>query len=117
MADNDHNAKLKGSPGTCARCGMHRHEHSGSLLRCLGGRYGFFSAKFDSGGELLHEYTSRPICPWCGRDVDVGDDPYLYDEGTHEFECGSCERPFEINTMVTIAYTTERMPVEEDDDK
>lgn len=45
-----------------------------------------------------------PVCPYCGHEE--RDYSELPGEGTHEWECGACERTYDLEVVVTVAYTT-----------
>jgi hypothetical protein len=41
-------------------------------------------------------------CPWCGK---LNRDLWEYEEGTHERECGWCEKPILLSVAVSVTYT------------
>lgn len=59
-------------------------------------------------GEKMPDYTTQPICPYCGyetRDaweIDFGSDM----EGDAEINCGKCEKIFFVCRQVTVTYST-----------
>lgn len=54
------------------------------------------------------------ICPWCGEDdqPEVDEDD-LWVEGEYERRCGCCDKPYLLETSVSISYSTERKAEEE----
>ena len=69
------------------------------------------SAKID------HEYTSTPVCPWCGAaDYDWWDGSGLNSDGDEaDQECGSCEKPYRTNIYVTQDFCTEKRDIAEEE--
>lgn len=68
--------------------------------------------------SIDHQYTSTPVCPWCGyEDHDWWDGSALDNEDGAEAdqECPSCEKPYQ--TVLHISYdfcTTKRDIAEEE---
>lgn len=51
------------------------------------------------------EYEREIICPYCGETIE--DDECVYDEdGEHEVECYHCEKNFQLETNISISYST-----------
>jgi hypothetical protein len=59
--------------------------------------------------------NKHPKCPHCGRDFVIEDnDAYeLYEEGSHEVECGGCEFKFTVTSRATWSFDTDT----QDDDE
>lgn len=58
--------------------------------------------------DIEHEYTSDPVCPHCGH---KHRDAWEWDsDGSGQTECGECEKPFFWERIVTIEYTTSKLP-------
>lgn len=68
--------------------------------RCHTGRVDDRIAAFD--GDT--DYTSEITCPHCGY---VHSDSWEMSEG--EQECSDCERPFEVERVVTVEYRTAKI--------
>lgn len=48
-------------------------------------------------------YTDEPICPYCGKEVR---DAWEISSNETDFECGFCERTFELVRHVSVSYST-----------
>ena len=53
-----------------------------------------------------------PRCPHCGKYSDVlsNADYDVMTDGTHEFECYHCEKPFLVTTNVDVSFSTYAQP-------
>lgn len=52
------------------------------------------------------------VCPYCGNaisDEDLIDYPELYEDGEHELLCDECGKTFEVDTMVSYSWETQKM--------
>lgn len=47
--------------------------------------------------------SDKVECPYCGHEARIDDGPYGDDE-TQEFECGECEKTFNVTSTVHITY-------------
>lgn len=58
----------------------------------------------EDAGEVWHDSSVR--CPKCRRVMDVsGCELYkLYEEGTHDISCQSCDHDFEVTTRVEHSF-------------
>lgn len=100
---------LTGDRRECRKCGSMRKDHD-SIGKCPGSRFGYFEAKYNYDGELDHDATDQPICPWCGHIIcdawDYGNE--MFSEDGIELECPSCERPFRSSCCTSYSFTTAR---------
>jgi len=72
----------------------------------------------DKDREIQHPNSVR--CPKCGHHWRVGDDDdyELYNEGTHDVTCVSCDHEFEVETHVSYSFTSpERVKEEESEEE
>ena len=53
---------------------------------------------------------SEAVCPKCGKRLS---DLWEYEEGTHEIECGWCDRPLTLNVRVSVDYDLSEREVDE----
>lgn len=67
-------------------------------------------------GECSHR--SRLRCPQCMHSWDVweGDDSGIFEDGSFEVSCPSCDHDFEITTSVSYVFTSPKAGETEDDD-
>ncbi len=100
---------LTGDQYECRKCGSMRRDHD-IIGKCPGSSYGHFEAKYGWDGELDHDGTDNPICPWCGHVIcdawDYGNE--MFSEDDTDVECPSCERPFTSSCHTSHTFTTER---------
>ena len=56
--------------------------------------------------QIIHEFTSEIICPWCGH---VHDDPTRMDDGDREdMTCRVCKLAFLAKCYMIQEFSTER---------
>lgn len=54
--------------------------------------------------------TKGAICPYCNAIHDPSDDNYdLYDEGTYEWECATCDKVFSVSVHISYSWQTEEV--------
>ncbi|WP_011579544.1 MULTISPECIES: hypothetical protein [Chelativorans] len=59
--------------------------------------------------------TAAPKCPHCGIDFDIDRNEawFLYDENhTHDVECPSCERGFQVSSTARWIFSTDEQDEE-----
>lgn len=56
----------------------------------------------------------RIICPYCGYSSQVECEDECYEEGTHEYECGACQKKCEVSTYIDMSFTA--TPLEDQED-
>lgn len=56
--------------------------------------------------EVDHEYTSEPICPYCGAEVS---DAWEMDEHEEKEICNTCSSTFSCTREVIYEYSTEKV--------
>lgn len=60
---------------------------------------------------IVHETCNNYIeCPYCGYEASVGEE--YNDCYGAEFQCGSCEKIFELTTEITVEYKCEPIRIE-----
>lgn len=58
-------------------------------------------------------YNDMPKCPHCGYEFeDLADWGELYKEGEHELDCNRCNLTFDVQTHVSISFSTDMIPYE-----
>ena len=62
-------------------------------------------------GQASHNYTTHPICPYCGNierdawEINFGDGM----EGEAETDCGDCGKTYRVIREVEVSYSTSKM--------
>ena len=60
--------------------------------------------------------NSKPKCPHCGDDYDIGENEayHLYDDDeSHDVECPACDKLFTVVTSVRYTFHTDEQDIEE----
>ena len=60
-------------------------------------------------GEIDHECTDKPVCPYCGH---THRDAWEWPDNSEDSECEECERTF--HAYRTIYVTWETRPAEDE---
>lgn len=57
----------------------------------------------------------EPKCPHCGHECDISENGWwrLYEEGSHDVTCPSCDEDFTVETNVVYSFSTD---TQEDDE-
>ncbi|WAC72105.1 hypothetical protein OU995_21425 [Roseateles sp. SL47] len=64
------------------------------------------------GAELDFWANPAPRCPHCGKTSHISDNDWwrLYEEGTHDVACPSCDQDFSVRTSVSYSFSTDQQP-------
>lgn len=61
--------------------------------------------------EINCEYTSEPVCPFCGAIIEYipyGDGETFSDGNYEEMECPKCKKEFDVRINIERTFTTEK---------
>jgi ribosomal protein L37AE/L43A len=58
--------------------------------------------------EIDTEYTSDPVCPWCGHKYADAWELNLNDGDDTVLECGECEKSFKATAYISVDYCTQK---------
>jgi hypothetical protein len=54
------------------------------------------------------QYTSDPVCPWCGYKYMDAWELEMGDGSEQVIECGECEREYKVECVISVDYCTEK---------
>lgn len=56
------------------------------------------------------EYTELPVCPYCGREGEDGQEVFWSPaDGEEEATCGECGEVYLVEVFVSYRYTTQKV--------
>ena len=98
---------------TCDRCGKPTPNFERFIMGPVGKIEGFSvcddcrsKKKRERAWENTQWYQDEITCPWCGY---VGTDSWEFDdEYDDKYECPSCGKPFILERLVEVTYTSKR---------
>jgi hypothetical protein len=60
-------------------------------------------------------HTQLAICPHCGKEFEDSWELCQKDEDVYEYDCDQCEKPFSVQAIITVTYTTKKLEEPEDE--
>lgn len=70
---------------------------------------GIPEVNWDKEQVIDHEYTTDPVCPYCGYVMHDAWELNLEDGEYTEVECGHCEKSYKVSINISVHYSTEKI--------
>lgn len=62
--------------------------------------------------EYETNYTDEAVCPYCGAELCMTYELFMYANDTAKTDCGECGSEFEVHMIVDVSYCTYKIQTE-----